>query len=439
MNFPKVAEDLAELARDNKTIYLRTDPEILDFTDLNSKHKLILCGQKLRFTYEIGKDDLFILIPLLKNSLFLKEIKVIGWNLKNFYTYVLGITQKSLIIESVLIDLKVIEAHAGLPGTAPKTLTEALNRLKALVESKSWAETQMIYKKVSMPLINAVLPHLETSPILDDNQQNRFYAYYELNGQRNGRLKCHQAYKMGFVPHTLGPKEREAYLPPETDQIFMYFDFRYMEVVMLHYLSQDEQLQELLKKEDFYAALYELITKNVCKSPEERKKAKNFFLPVMYGEQAFQLSEKLKINKNMAEVIIQRIQELFPKALSYLQKYEDEVKATKQAKDIFGRVRREFDQAYIARNFAVQSPAAIICQEKLVKLYFALKDITKLAYCVHDGYAVYANKFNWQKVFALGYEVLTKESELCPGLKFKVSCQAGRKLNNLKTIQRKGT
>ena len=80
----------------------------------------------------------------------------------------------------------------------------------------------------------------------------------------------------------------------------------------------------------------------------------------------------------------------------------------------------------------------MICLEKLVKLYFKLKNKTDIAYTIHDGYVVYANKENWKNIFKMGHDVLSEDSEFCPGLKLKVSVKAGRNLNDLKTISRKG-
>jgi hypothetical protein len=64
-----------------------------------------------------------------------------------------------------------------------------------------------------------------------------------------------------------------------------------------------------------------------------------------------------------------------------------------------------------------------------------LKDKAEIAYTVHDGYVVYATKENWKQVYKKCMDALTSESELCPGLKLKVSCKGGRNLNDLKVIK----
>ena len=120
--------------------------------------------------------------------------------------------------------------------------------------------------------------------------------------------------------------------------------------------------------------------------------------------------------------------------------YEQQLRETGYAKDIFGKRRLNFEKGkeYLVRNFCVQAPAATVCSEKLISLYFALKGKADISYTVHDGFVVYATKDNWKQVFVTGYEILTGESVLCPGLRLKVACRAGRNLNGLKPLVRKG-
>jgi DNA polymerase I-like protein with 3'-5' exonuclease and polymerase domains len=131
---------------------------------------------------------------------------------------------------------------------------------------------------------------------------------------------------------------------------------------------------------------------------------------------------------------------LFPAALAFIQGYQRQLQELGYAKDIFGKRRYSFEEGkeFSVRNFAVQSPSAVVCLEKLNHLYFALKNKTDLAYTVHDGYVVYATKENWKTIYKIAYDVLSGESDLCPGLRLRVTCRAGRNLDNLKSLARKG-
>ena len=86
----------------------------------------------------------------------------------------------------------------------------------------------------------------------------------------------------------------------------------------------------------------------------------------------------------------------------------------------------------------MQAPASTICSEKLINLYFALKDKARIAYTVHDGYVVYVDKADWREVHSVAIKILTAESSLRPGLRLKVSCRGGRNLNSLKAVRSRG-
>jgi DNA polymerase I-like protein with 3'-5' exonuclease and polymerase domains len=148
------------------------------------------------------------------------------------------------------------------------------------------------------------------------------------------------------------------------------------------------------------------------------------------------LSQRCGFVIDVAEQVVERISSSFSASCSFVAKYENDLKKNGFVQDVFGKRRYNFEQGkeYLAKNFSIQSPAATICLEKLINLYFVLKDKAKIAYTVHDGYAVYVNKNNWKQIYKNCMEILTSESNLCAGLHLKVSCRGGRNLNDLKSI-----
>jgi DNA polymerase I-like protein with 3'-5' exonuclease and polymerase domains len=219
----------------------------------------------------------------------------------------------------------------------------------------------------------------------------------------------------------------------------MVFDFKGMEVFMLAWMSKDPLLQELCKSPDVYNSLYEKIMDKKSDGKNDREMVKKFFLPVIYGQTANGVAGRCEIDISLAEQIVNRIGALFPVALAFVEGYQKQLQELGYAKDIFGK-RRYFEvgKEFSVRNFSVQSPAAVVCLEKLTHLYFALKNKSDLAYTVHDGYAVYATKDNWKTIYKIGREILSGESEFCPGLRLRVTCRAGRNLNDLKSLAHKG-
>jgi hypothetical protein len=438
MNHAELAQAISSIEGSN--ILVRCNPEILDFTNKDAQNELILSGQGGReVNFLLNDETLPAILGMLVASLFEADNKIIAWNWKSFASYVLGKTGKLLKVKASIIDLKVLESYVGIKNVAPKTLGEAMQRLKFLITGGLWREVESIYKNIHLPLSTSVLTHLEAIGILDTERGFKAHACYEIDGQQNGRLKCTEAFKRGFVPHAMTPALRESLKPLTFEQIFMSFDFRGMEVFVLAHLSKDENLLDLCKQKDIYTALYEKLTGKVSDRKEDRDFAKKAFLPVIYGMSAYALSQGCGVAIDVAEMVVERIGSLFPAAFAFVSQYESQVKQHGYAKDVFGKRRGGFKEGkeYLARNFAVQSPAATICAEKLIDLHFALHGKADIAYTIHDGYVVYATKDNWKQIYKICTDILTAESILCPGLRMKVSCRAGRNLNDLKPIGRK--
>jgi hypothetical protein len=421
-----------------QNVYVLFNPEIFDFTNKDSTNEIIVFlqdGNSISFL--LDDQNLSFIISILKISIFAKGMKVLTWDWKNLCSFILSKTKKNYLIEASVIDLKIIESYLGKKQKPPKSLNEALLRLKSIVSDGSWKEIENIYKKIHIPLITSVIPHLENSGIINVLTASKVHAFYEIGGQENGRLRCCNAFKNGFVPHAMKPELKENLKPRDFNEFFLVFDFRAMEVFMLSWLSKDPLLEELCKEPDIYYSLYDKLMGSPPKEKKDREIVKKMFLPVIYGQSSYMLGQHCNIPKGDADSIVDRINSLFPTALKWIKIQQDQLQNLGYAKDVFGK-RRSFEQnkEYLVRNFSIQAPAAVLCLEKLNHLYYSLHDKTDLAYTVHDGYAVYANKNNWEQIFHIGKEVLCGPSELCPDLKLKVTCRGGRNLNDLKLIKK---
>jgi hypothetical protein len=442
MNFESLAKLLTEI--DHKTLFLRFNPEVLDFTDKESSCELqFFIPDGRTFKIDLKDESMPLVLSFLGISLFEKDCKIFTWNWKCFASYVFAKRNKFYDVKASIVDIKIIESFSGIKKNAPESYVEAFNRIKNLVSSGFWKESESVYKNIHLPLMTTVIPSLENIGIVDSSLHSKVHAYYEIDGQDNGRLKCFGAFKNFYVPHTMGSELKEVLKPVGYDNFFMSFDFKGMEVFVLAHLSKDRNLLRLCDQEDIYLSLYRVLIGQE-KEKNDRELAKKCFLPVIYGQSARSLSLRCGLAADVAEKVVERISSLFPTAISFVADCESKVKKDGYAKDVFGKRRSNFEvgKEYLARNFAVQSPAATICLEKLISLYFclqklneSLKDKAEIAYTVHDGYVVYATKENWKQVYKKCMDALTSESELCPGLKLKVSCKGGRNLNDLKVIK----
>lgn len=429
-----VAKKIANFTGDS--IYVRFDPEVLDFTDSNFPKIVIQDQKNSSLSIELNDELLPFLLTSLKLSVFHEKNKIIAWNWKNFISYVLFKTKKNYVVGGKIIDLKIIESLCGRRLKTPQNYNEAFNRLKDLLQKNLWKEVENVYKNVQLPLITTVIPHLENIGILSKNSNKKLHAYYEIDGQENGRLKCVKEYKNGFVPHTMDLDFRKSILPRSENEFFLVFDYRGCEVYVLAHLAKDDELLELCKNPDIYVALFEKMFQKKIENKNDRDFAKKIFLPVIYGQSAFALSQQHGLSIDEAEMIVQRIYDTFPKSLTYIQSFQKFLTQHGYVVDAFNRRRINFatGKEYTVRNFAIQSPSALICLEKLVHLYFALKEKTDILYTVHDGYVVYVTKENMKMIKNLSLEILTSESNLCPGLRLRATCRAGRNLGELKSL-----
>ena len=426
----EIAKALSNMQGNN--IYVYFTPEVMDFTNKNIVPELNIFDSGKSLKVSLKDDFLLFILPLLKFAIFTKGRKIISWDWKNFESYVLAKTNKPFALEGItLIDLKVIESYVGRKLKTPKSLVEALNRLKDIVTTGLWKEIEPIYKKIHIPLITTVIPRLETVFVLDKSQNKRVYSHYEIDGQKNGRLKCSNFYLDGYVPHTMSADYKNFIKPRSEDEFFMSFDFHANEVFVLAWVSKDPRLMELCKEKDVYVALH----RQIIGGEENRDVAKKIFLPFFYGAGITMLSQRLGLSTDKTKLIVNRINELFPVAISFVDSYPKQIKDFGYAKDLFGKYRFDFTDNFSSKNFSIQSPASIFCLEKLIKLSNVLRGKTDVVYSAHDGYVVYGTKDKWRAIAKISYEVLSSESEMCPGLKIPVVCRGGRNLNNLKLIK----
>jgi len=430
------SQQLDLITRNSRVIYLRVTPEIPDFT-VSKSCKILISGAKTKVELEISPSNAVTVAGILEASVFDKEFvdTVLTWNIKPFLTY-LGYYLSRLIQPSnSLIDLNVIENFLGIPEKPPENLSGAVNRSKRIATYKSWKK---VYQTIHLPLILRILPQIETTPLLNEVEKTANYSYYEIEGQKNGRLKCHKAYNRGYVPHTMGDDVKKNLKPRGYENIFMYADINNCEVSVLQWLSQDPSLTSILSTgQDVYSQIYKLITGDDCDTDKKRIMCKLMFLPVIYGCGAKGLSGNLNIPEDTCRELIKRIHIQFATAIGWVLSKQKEFENDGVVVDYHGRPRTNFEKVHKVRNFVVQAPAATICLEKLILIADAIKPLNaKVAFTVHDGYGVICTTENAKQAFEATKQCVEAESKLCPGLKLGFHAEFGRKLINMKTFWR---
>ena len=426
---------LATLLETNRSVFVKTEPEVLDFTD-SVLSKIIVCGTNSRVELEISSGNVASVMGLLDATIFNKDLvgRCYFWNLKSLASFCKFHTTKFVTPKTSVVDLKVIEAFLDIHKNPPTSFVEASNRASVVVQNQDWPA---IYKSIHLPLSLRVLPTIETTALLDSSLRRSVHAYYEIEGQRHGRLNCSNKFSKSYLPHTMGPDVKKAIKPKGYGLRFATADFRYCEVVVLQWLSGDEKLKEILDSgEDLHCKIYEVVTGNSCDTEIKRKMSKKMFLPVVYGLGAKGLADALSVPIPVAEKVKANINSVFATAMNWVGQKQQIAVDGGVVKDYFGRPRKYApEESYLARNLVVQGVAATVCQEKMIALWTALKDkAAQLAFSVHDGYCVVTPTQEAKEIYMIMKDTLESESKLCPGLKMSVEIKFGIRLDEMKVF-----
>lgn len=434
MDLQEASVHVEEMLENTKVVYMKTDPEVMDFT-CHQPGKILLIGGKKRVEIDVDQDSVALVMGFLSCSVFDKEniSTLLAWNLKSLMSYFRFYVKTPPVITTSVVDLQVIEKFLGIEKSAPENLSEAVNRMKVIAEYKNW---KGLYQRLHLPLMLRVLPALETTPLLDEFNKTSVYAFYEVEGQHNGRLRCAKKFSKSYLPHTLDDEQKKNLKPKGYDRCLMTFDIRHCEVSVLQWLSKDEKLKEIIDSgKDLYHEIYNLVTGDVCDSAKKRDMTKLMFLPVMYGCGNETLGRNLNISPDVAKELIGRIHAIFPTVSEWMLAVQEKARHNESIEDYFGRPRSYPEKFYQARNFVVQGVAATVCLEKLIDIYKALKEKdAQLCFSIHDGYGIILNVRIVVDMYREVRKIIETESELCPGLLFKAECKVGKRLDAMRVI-----
>jgi hypothetical protein len=433
-----LAEELGKLTSHNRLLYLKTEPEIQNFTKPFTG-KIQIYGEKANLIIPVQGCDISNLFHQLRGTLFTPEMTVIFWNVKNLISYFrFHLPRTAITIDAKWFDLKLIEGFFGTKLSAPVSLKESLHRLEPYLKSD---ECKKLHKHIHKPLALRVIPEMETATTVIDTEFKKYlYSSYEIEAQTTGRMSSHKSFDNCVVPHNMGDDQKNRMKLCDDKDFFVYFDFKHMEVSVLQWLSDDAALKNILSEnEDLYKGIYKKIIGQSCDTDDKRELIKGMFLPVMFGLQPSGLVEKMAeegitISLSSASQVHLLIRQNFKTAWDYLSEYQERVKFTPIISDFFGRSRSFVDKPWSVRGFIVQAASSVVCMEKLIELHSALGDCGKMLYSIHDGYVVVANEQKLNKIIGIGLKALQGASQMCPNLQLKVSCSIGIRLSHMKPL-----
>ena len=419
-----------ETSREN-FLFFMFDPQDPDSTTkVNLSLKLKIMGLKgYAESFSLTPDNAITIVKTIESILVSNNKPIIGYNLKNFYTFVKRVTGREFVVKNIF-DLYWYESYLRL-ASSENQLKEAIKNVLNFAKNQDLLQ---IYKSVIIPMITEVLPHMESFGFRHDEKCVKVYSNYILEGQENGRMSCTADKKYSFNPHTLS--NEKANLKFISDyKYFLQFDYRNMEVAVLAELSQDKNLLNIVNSSnDVYASIFESIT-DIKFYENAREIGKKIFLPLIYGQTPTSLAKILDISYEQAEEYYKKSKTIFKTSFEYVDHFVEQAQTKGMCEDYFGRIRYFGEtEAYKARNFSIQSPAALICLYYLVKLYMGSNNLYSLVFHVHDGYFLAVKKEKIQEAYQTAKKILESEMPLIPSLRLKVGAKVGLSLDKMQNI-----
>ena len=372
----------------------------------------------------------------LKDTIFGKDKKVICFNSKPFFSYILSNKVKASFFEASFYDLNWFFSYNGKRDIKISSRNDLIATFSEVVSLLS-NDKNNLYKTIYGRLIAEVLPYIENNYLIDFEEEVKVYPFYKIEGQENGRLSCQMNHRKSYNPHSLGPEIKGNLRPVFPHNVFMIFDYKNMEVSVLAEICKDKNLIKILESgKDFYEEVYKIIIGGENKN--SRSIAKKIFLPIIYGQAHLSLSDQLSVSESTAKELINRLRKVFPDAFEFSDNAQDEARNNGYVKDLFSRTRIFNDNFHKARNFVIQSPAALLCLEKLINLYDGLdKKEARIIFSIHDGYGISVAKDNFFGLYAGIKAILESDSILLPSLKLRTSLKIGKNLNEMLDFKRK--
>ena len=194
---------------------------------------------------------------------------------------------------------------------------------------------------------------------------------------------------------------RECFVPLDEGSLFLSADYSQIELRLLAHLSGDEHLVAAFNSgADFHAStasrVFGIPVEEV--TPELRSRAKAVNFGIVYGQQAFGLSQSLGVPFGEAKDMIDRYFEAYPGVRAYLDATVEQAREHGYAETMFGRKRhipelhagnanlRGFGER-TAMNHPMQGSAADIIKLAMIEVSRRLREegfAAKLLIQVHD-------------------------------------------------------
>lgn len=185
--------------------------------------------------------------------------------------------------------------------------------------------------------------YIDTLPLEINPKTQRIHCTFNQFVAATGRLSCQDPNLQNIPVRTeAGIKIRECFRPQKEGWSYLAADYSQIELRLLAHLSQDTNLIKAFRNnEDIHvstaAKMYNIPIETVTKEQRHNAKAVNF--GVVYGQQAFGLSQELNIEVKEAAKFIETYFQRYPQVKAYLESNKEHSKQTGMTSTYIGRER----------------------------------------------------------------------------------------------------
>ena len=296
------------------------------------------------------------------------------------------------------------EFNLASPKQLGKVLFDDL-QLKPVRKTKTGYSTDAhILKKISHPVVEAVLQHRELSKLLSTyvtalpklvrSGTGRVHTHFMQATTATGRLSSRNPNLQNIPIRTAkGRQVREAFVA-DKGQVLVSIDYSQIELRVLAEITNDRALVQAFEQgEDVHTSTAALVfdTSSADVTPEQRHIAKAVNFGLAYGQGASSLAEQLKLKRAEAQKIIDTYFSRFSGVKDYMHNGVEQARSAGYVESLFGRRRsvpelmsknpmlRSFGQR-IAINAPIQSTASDLVKMAMLKVH----SMAPLLLQVHD-------------------------------------------------------
>lgn len=185
--------------------------------------------------------------------------------------------------------------------------------------------------------------YIESLPSEINPKTNRIHCTFNQLGAATGRLSCQNPNLQNIPIRTeIGRQIREAFCPEKSGWSYLGADYSQIELRLLAHLSEDETMIQAFKNnEDIHAhtasIIFNVPLKEVTREQRHQAKAVNF--GIVYGQQAYGLSQELQISVKEAADFIEMYFKKYNRVKEYMESCKEKARQTGKTVTITGRER----------------------------------------------------------------------------------------------------